>query len=243
MECQRRMRYNGTVRFRLSIASTLLALLAVRAAGGWAAIPPHESRSGPAGGFDVGRREVSVAQFIAFLNAAGDGNFPETAQIARRKGGAYVARRGAGGQAVAEVTAAEAEAFCRWLGRREGRVVRLPTGAEWDAAARGGVDGAPFPWGWGGEPAEMARFDADGPARRGGLFPANGFGLFDMAGNLYEWCAASPDGPGAQRAARGGAWPERNPAMLRVDRIVWFPADYRGRDVGFRVLRERRSVP
>ncbi len=214
--------------------------LACGAAGSaeWVAIPPHATRSGPAGGFDLARTETTVGDFVAFLNAAGGGDFPQTAQIARRAAGQYVVRRGTRAQAVAEVTATEAEAYCRWRSQAERRIIRLPTGAEWEAAARGGVDGAPYPWGWGGEPRELAQFDAAGPARRGGRFPANGFGLFDVAGNLYEWCAPDPALSPGQRETRGGSWAERDPARLRVDRPQPFPEHYRGRDVGFRILRE-----
>ena len=214
-----------------------LACGAVRA-GNWAAVPPHATRAGPAGGFDLGRCEVTVAEFAEFLDAAGPADFPETAQFARGADGRMAARRGASRQAVAEVTAAEAEAYCAWRSREEGRTVRLPTEAEWEAAARGGVDGAPFPWGWGGAAAELAQFDAAGPAAKGGRFPANGFGLRDMAGNLCEWCAAGPGLPSGRRVARGGSWAERVPESLQVAHRQFFPAEYRGRDAGFRALRE-----
>ena len=206
-------------------------------AGEWVEIPKHPTRAGETGGFELGRLEVTVSEFAEFLNHAAV-DFPDTAQIARNHKGIYAVRRGLRRQAVAEVTPAEAEAYCAWRSREEGRRVRLPTESEWEAAARGGVDGAPFPWGWGGPPSELAQFDAAGPAGRGGLFLANGFGLHDMAGNLYEWCAPGPGLPKGQRMARGGSWAERDPALLDVAHRQPFPANYRGRDVGFRVLRE-----
>lgn len=210
-------------------------------AGEWVEIPRHSTRAGEAGGFELGRCEATVSEFVEFLNGAGSGDFPGTAQIARREGGRYAAKRGAGRQAVAEVTAAEARAYCAWRSRESGRTVRLPAEAEWEAAARGGVDGAPFPWGWGGQPSELAQFDAAGPAAEGGRFPANGFGLRDMAGNLYEWCAAEPPAPAGRRVAKGGSWAERDPSVLKVEHRQGFPAGYRGRDVGFRMLREGRK--
>ena len=207
-------------------------------AGEWTAVPRHPTRAGEAGGFEMGRFETTVAEFANYLNGTGAADFPETAQIRRRAAGGYAAKRGASRQAVSETTAAEAEAYCAWLSRESGQTVRLPTEAEWEAAARGGVDGAPFPWGWGGKAPEMAQFDAPAPAARVGMFKANGFGLYDAAGNLYEWCAPESGMPAGPRVARGGSWAERDPVRLRVDHRQEFPADYRGRDVGFRVLLE-----
>lgn len=211
-------------------------------AGAWEEVPQHATRRGAAGGFEIGRYEVAVADFVDYLNAAAVSDFPETAQIAREKGGKYAAKEGTRNQAASEVTASEAEAYCLWLSRKTGQTVRLPTESEWEVAARGGVDGAPYPWGWGGRPQERAQFDAEGPAVRGGRFSANGFGLYDVAGNLYEWCAVPPAGPPGQRMACGGSWAERQPERLNVEHRQPFPADYRGRDVGFRALRETKRL-
>jgi formylglycine-generating enzyme required for sulfatase activity len=207
-------------------------------AGDWMGIPVHLTRTGEAGGYNLGRTEVTVAEFVEFLNNAAGDRFPETAQIARGADGTYSAKRGMRRQAVSEVTGSEAEDYGRWRSRESGRIVRLPTEEEWEAAARGGVDGAPYPWGWGGTPSKLAQFDAEGPAPKGGCFMANGFGLCDMAGNLYEWCASGPVLSAGPRVARGGSWAEHDPAFLEVSHRQLFPRDYRGRDVGFRVLRE-----
>lgn len=111
---------------------------------------------------------------------------------------------------VVHVAYEDAAAFAAWAGKR------LPTEAEWEFAARGGLDGAPFAWGsaplapercniWTGSfPNENTA--ADGFARTAPVrsFPANGFGLHDVAGNVWEWCSDFFDPETyARRAAAG----------------------------------------
>jgi formylglycine-generating enzyme required for sulfatase activity len=94
------------------------------------------------------------------------------------------------------VTYEDAENYARWCGKR------LPTEAEWEYAARGGLEGAEFSWGNDFDPAgqQMANIWA-GPFAAGikghkhgttrvGSYPANGYGLFDMIGNVWEWTSS-----------------------------------------------------
>lgn len=127
--------------------------------------------------------------------------------------------------------------FCAWLSRQDGLNYRLPTEAEWEYACRAGST-SPYPWGdeIRGDRCNFADANAaslpwrdekvnDGFAVTSpvGSYPANAFGLYDMTGNLWEWCAdwygdkyyaESPasDPPGAPsnrnmcRVLRGGSW-------------------------------------
>jgi formylglycine-generating enzyme required for sulfatase activity len=117
----------------------------------------------------------------------------------------------------------DAKAFGDWFSKTHGVVVRLPSEAEWEFAARGGLDGRQYPNGDSMSPGE-ANYASEG-AVRVASYPPNGYGLSDMAGNVFEWVGdwydkdyhrvsprTNPRGPATQdnvlqrRADRGGGW-------------------------------------
>ncbi|MBU0595885.1 formylglycine-generating enzyme family protein [Candidatus Bipolaricaulota bacterium] len=141
----------------------------------------------------------------------------------------------------------DAGAFAEWAGGR------LPTEAEWEVAARGGVAGGLYPFGDDIDPslANYSRHAANGTLPVGSFAP-NGFGLHDMSGNVVEWCAdrydalyyarsalQNPKGPdtGKHRVIRGGGW-HSGPYCCRVDFRNALPANWVDFAVGFRLARD-----
>lgn len=153
----------------------------------------------------------------------------------------------------------DAEALCARLSARLGVAARLPTEAEWERAARGGFDGAVFPWG--DEPISPERCNYAQPrAVPVGCYPPNALGLFDMVGNTQEWTSdhyredayartpaviTDPAGPPASggtlalRAVRGGlCGAEMCAVMCRSAFRVGLLEDYSGGSIAVRMVLE-----
>ncbi|MFC1717272.1 formylglycine-generating enzyme family protein [Candidatus Poribacteria bacterium] len=166
--------------------------------------------------------EVTNAQYEAFIDATGHS----------APGFWHDTRYNAPEQPVVGVRNHDAVIFARLAGKR------LPTEAEWEKAARGGLVGKRYPWG-----DDVSHDDANYSGTGGkdvwsstspvGSFAPNGYGLYDMGGNVWEWCADwyfslyyassppnNPLGPmvpnsGLSRVLRGGCW-HSSPNILRV---------------------------
>jgi len=163
---------------------------------------------------------------------------------------------GRGGHPVVLVRYEDGMAYCAWLSQTLGRLVRMPTEAEWEKAARGGVEGGRYPWGNEIDPSH-ANYLVDPSAKnqRGtkatGTYTPNGFGLCDMAGNVWEWVAdwygseyyaagdaRDPQGPreSAMRIVRGGSWVNADVKSLRCSCRHPVPPDTYAYSIGFRIV-------
>ncbi len=157
-------------------------------------------------------------------------------------------------QPVVGISWHDASRYCEWLSAETGRRFRLPTEAEWERAARGGREGALYPWG-DATPLSLPGYadrcmlhwnNGPEPVGRG---EANGYGLYNMCDNVHEWCsdwysagyyAVSPErdprGPetGERRASRGGSW-RHHIKMSRCAARSSIPPEFQYADYGFRV--------
>lgn len=176
---------------------------------------PGEERTVALAPVLLGRHPVATAHVRDFVAATGR---PVGAALRGKLGDPELADHPA-----TDVTFADAEAFCAWASVRLGRHVRLPTGDEWEAAARG-ADGRPWPWGETFDPERCNCAEAGWgwtvPVRAhpGGAGPS---GAEQLAGNVWEWVADPPDADG-WRTVRGGsyldhAWGVRASRALPAD--------------------------
>jgi len=166
---------------------------------------------------------------------------------------------------VVNVSWNDAAAFIEWLSEKDRRSYRLPTEAEWEYGCRGGTTTA---YQYGTDPEGLVQVGnvADGTAKAkfsgwstisardgyvftapGGSFRANGFGFYDMHGNVFEWCSdwygdyvmaqvGDPTGPtaGSLRVFRGGGWFSLA-GFCRSASRRWSTPDYRYYNLGFRL--------
>ena len=223
--------------------------------------------------FDMSTTEVTVRQFKTFINATGyetDAQrcggamhcpCPDQAGYARGKNWRNPGFDQTDMHPVVCVSYKDAKAFCDWLSGQNGRIYRLPTEAEWEYACRAGTSGD-----YAGDIKQMAWFDRAG---REGTRPVaqkkpNPWGLYDMHGNVWEWCediyhwhyknaptngdaSTVPDIPGDtvsrrdRRVLRGGAWCKPAESCTSSFRHAEHRT-FAGCGTGFRIVRCDRPV-
>ena len=191
--------------------------------------------------FAITRHEITFAQYDACVAQGGCPHRP------RDQGW------GRGQRPVINVSWHEANSYALWLSQKTGQTWRLPTEAEWEYAARAGTT---TPYAFGQKiSSKQANFDFHNKQTQPvGRYPANGFGLYDMHGNVWEWVSDfyqkdwyrhspsdNPQGPtsGTSRVFRGGSWMYRAIELRSSERNAYAP-DFRSRNVGFRLVREEK---
>lgn len=192
--------------------------------------------------FELGAYQVTNAEYACFLAAANSSNplHWEDPNFNHPK------------QPVVAVSWQDGVAYCQWLSALSGRRYFLPTEAQWERAARGGVEGALYPWGDAPpeQVPEYARRWATGPERVG-LYEPNACGLFNLGDNVHEWCSdwydagyyarspeRNPQGPegGARKSSRGGSWRHHVKVTPTAARSS-IPPQFKYADYGFRLAR------
>lgn len=206
--------------------------------------------------FSMGKFEVTNAQFKKFRPQHNSGK-SQSASLDEDN------------QPVVNVSWEEAVAFGKWLSQQSGQKYRLPTEAEWEYAARAGSNQSRF---WGNNPEEACKYAnvADMTAKKQwakwtafacddgyavsapvGKFMPNGYGLYDMLGNAWEWCEdiynseaytkLPKDNPifggsGEYRVMRGGGW-SNGPLGIRNSHRVGLSPDFGHHALGFRLVK------
>lgn len=212
--------------------------------------------------FEMSATEVTVAQFRAFIDETGyltdaergdgaliytDGKWPKKPDASWKK--PYQELRE--DLPVGCVSWDDAVEFCRWLTKKTGRDFRLPTEAEWEYACRAGSTTA---YNIGSGEDDLARAAWYKPISGSKQHPvggktSNAWGLYDMHGNMWEWCSdwlgeytsanqSDPTGPksGTWRVFRGGSW-YTNSNYCRSSYHYGYPPDSKDTSIGFRVVR------
>lgn len=213
--------------------------------------------------FDIDRTEVTIGQFRAYVRATDTVTAAERAGGGQTYEGGWEQRRGwtwaapygspgADDEPAVHITHGEAQAYCRWAGKR------LPTDAEWGEAAyleqRANppapfVRGQRYPYPTGNSPQGANCLGDCGPVKavshaqtsrgqghaRVGTTVAGVNGLHDMGGNVWEWVDS---GPGREQRTRGGSW-WYGSGPMRDDHRQSKPADTAVVYIGFRCVRDR----
>jgi formylglycine-generating enzyme len=191
--------------------------------------------------FAIGTFPVTNREYAYFLQATGQG-LPKSWNDPRFN---------RPDQPVVAVSWFDAMAYCRWLGDVCGKPYRLPTEAEWEKAARGGVAGQRYPWG-DDLPLWMNPYGRGEVVEQPdvvGQDPPNSYGVHNMGDLVHVWCSDwyaadyywrspphDPQGPatGVRRASRGGSWRHRIKVTRCAARSSLLP-DRTFTDYGFRV--------
>jgi len=201
--------------------------------------------------FYIDKYEVTKLQFSEFLNEKGNQEEGGVAWLdtsdedcfIEYRNGKYQPKSGYENHPVIEVSWSGARAYAEWAGKR------LPTEAEWEKAARGGLVGKKYPWGDNIDSSRANYGENVGQTTTVGRYPPNNYGLYDMGGNVWEWVSdwydedyysssdsyRNPQGPnyGSERVIRGAGW-SHDARYLRCGGRSYVNPDSTSNHLGFR---------
>ena len=209
--------------------------------------------------FNIGKYEVTNEQFVQFLNEKGNQTEGGIEWLDLGKEdyydiddikGRFTIKNGREKMPIRNISWYGATAYCNWLSNKTGKTYRLPTEAEWEYAARGGNQSRGYKYSGSNNIGEVAWYNdnSDSKTYTVGTKKGNELGIYDMSGNVWEWCSdfysnyssaavKNPTGAerGASRVLRGGSWLNTAQGCRVSNRGSYAPAD-RGTDLGFRVV-------
>lgn len=210
------------------------------------------------GDFSIGKYEVTNAQFCQFLNEKGNQTEAETEWVnltssygsekcrIQAQGKGFVVEKGYENYPIIYVNYYGARAYAQWLSSKTGKKYRLPSEAEWEYAARGGNKSKGFTYSGSNTIGDVAWYSENSESKThavGGKI-ANELGLYDMSGNVWEWCndwfkgypnsTGVSDYTGSDRVGRGGGWSGNAEDCRSTDRGDRTPTD-RNDSLGFRL--------
>ena len=176
-------------------------------------------QGGPAGDFRISKTEVTFAQYDEFCSATGytkpdDNNF------------------GRGERPVININVSDAKAFCKWLSKKTGKGIRLPEENEWEFAAKGGKKSNGYIFSGSNKLDDVGWYagNSDLKTQGVGTKKPNELGIYDMSGNVWEWC-------GNSGVIRGGCWHDKE-IYCKVSARFDNNPDVRSPYIGFRILQK-----
>jgi len=185
-------------------------------------IPPPKPTYLSAKSFNISRTEITFKQFDAFCRST-NRELPDDSEWGR------------GDRPVINIKYEDAQAYCNWLSELLGKSIKLPTVDEWEFAARGGTMGGDDKFYSGGnkiEDVSWCKFNSNDRSQPVGLKIANELGIYDMSGNVYEFCSGVQD---SMIILKGGSWANSGVGCRVSDHVV-SKVDFWDDNIGFRCI-------